>query len=93
MSAIRTAIVAASTENGKATEATDFAALSAEIAPGYIRTVPPRDAWGFAFVFENKPEGWRLIAPGADGAAGTGDDIVLGEGGFLKLPDGYRQIL
>ena len=90
MNAVRTAILAYASAGGELQPAGDYARLAALIAPTYIRVPPPRDAWGNAFVFTSTETGWTLTAPGADGGIGTGDDIVLGEGGFTKLPDGYR---
>jgi hypothetical protein len=92
MLAIGTAISACTTESGGYPEASDFASLAALVSPAYIRVLPQRDAWGSTYRFERRPDGWNLVAPGADGAAGTADDIVLTEGGFTQLPAGYRPV-
>ena len=55
----------------------DFAALGAAIAPTFIRVLPRTDAWGSPFVLERAPEGWTLIAPGAE-PLGDGLDHAVG---------------
>ena len=90
MNAIGTAIGGYMGETGAYPIADDFDALGRFIAPMYIRILPPTDAWQSKFVFSGSAQAWTLTAPGQDGKAGTGDDIVLTEHGFTKLPDGYR---
>lgn len=92
MHAIATAMMAYGSQTGEEPNAPDFAALALLLSPTFIHLVPARDAWGSAFHFDRTDSAYRLVAPGADGALNTGDDIVLTDGTFTKLPDGFRGL-
>ena len=92
MRTIGIAVLAHGTETGEHPTATEFASLAAQIAPTFVHIVPPTDAWGNPYRYERLENGFRLIAPGADGLVGTGDDIHLQDGEFTKMPEGFRDL-
>jgi len=93
MLAVQTALTSYASSEGDFPEASSWTDLSSRIAPTYIRTLPRTDAWGNEFVYERTPNGFLITAPSLDGEAGTKDDIVLGDGGLVQLPEGYRGLL
>ncbi len=55
----------------------DFEGLIDLISPRYLPKVIRLDPWSNPFVYQYSGSGYRLISVGADGTAGTQDDIVL----------------
>jgi hypothetical protein len=61
-------------------------AATAALSPAFLASPPGVDAWGFAFEYQSDGRSFTLTAPGADGRAGTADDLVMVDGRFTRLP-------
>ena len=58
----------------------------AAIVPGQMRMAVTADAWGRPFEYRSDGRTYTLSSVGADGAAGTDDDLVLTDGRFEGPP-------
>jgi hypothetical protein len=82
MQAIASALAQYMADAGAYPAAGDAAGLAAALGPARARGLPQADAWGNPFRYRSDGSGFTLASDGADGAPGTGDDIVLTDGGF-----------
>jgi len=73
---IKTALESFRRERGFYVAAKDEAALIDNLSPRYLRRVIRIDPWHRPYRYEGTREGYVLRSDGADGAAGTTDDIV-----------------
>jgi hypothetical protein len=81
---IATALEAFRRERGFYVEADEGRALIDNLSPGYLDTVLRLDWWSREFEYKGTATGYRLASLGADGVAGTGDDIVIENGKFIQ---------
>jgi len=58
----------------------------AAIVPTQMRLAVTADAWGRPLEYRSDGRTYTLASAGADGAAGTDDDLVLSDGRFAGLP-------
>jgi hypothetical protein len=63
--------------NGALPEVPREGTLSDVLHPVFMTDLVRDDAWGYRIRYAADRDGYELRAPGPDGAAGTGDDIVL----------------
>lgn len=65
--------------------------LRVGLVPKYLKFVPVTDGYGHAYEYrvETGGVGLYMTSPGPDGVFGSDDDIVLYNGDFNKLPQGY----
>jgi hypothetical protein len=56
------------------------------LSPAFISTPVTTDAWGNELLYESTGHSYTLTSPGADGRAGTPDDVVMTDGQFTRLP-------
>ena len=67
--------------NGSLPNARDIVSLTNILHPQYMNDLVREDAWGKPITYEvTGPSTFRLISQGADGLAGTRDDIVIPPG-------------
>ena len=59
---------------------------NAGLSPAFLAYPPGVDAWGHPFAYQSDGRSFTLTAPGADGKAGTDDDLVMVDGTFTRLP-------
>ncbi|MFN0122795.1 MAG: type II secretion system protein GspG [Blastocatellia bacterium] len=67
-------------DHGSFVNAQDMSALLDQLAPRYVSAALRHDLWGNPFVYQGTGAQYRLFSHGPDGAAGTGDDLLM-EGG------------
>lgn len=72
-----TALEAFRRERGFYVEAKDAAALVDQLNPRYLARVIRIDPWHNPYNYEGTRQGFTLRSNGADGKAGTGDDVTL----------------
>ena len=82
MKAIGAALAQYHVDAGGFPAAADMTGLASALEPHYLRTVPRADAWDRPFRYSAGGSGFTLTSDGLDGKAGTGDDLVLTDGGF-----------
>ena len=79
-----TALDAYRRENGSYVQADTCAALIDNLSPKYIGSIIRLDAWSHEFDYKGVGTTYRLSSLGADGKAGTSDDIVFENGRLVK---------
>jgi hypothetical protein len=77
---LATALEAFRRDNGSYVEAGNCSALIDNLTPKYLPSVIRLDAWSREFDYKGESASYRLASLGADGKAGTGDDIVFENG-------------
>ena len=77
---IATALEAFRRERGSYVEAKTEAALVDFLTPRYLARVIRVDAWHRPYEYEGRRDSYVLRSLGADGKAGTDDDVVLAKG-------------
>ena len=100
MRSLATATEAWATDKNRYPAANSMDALTAEISPTYIRTVPREDGWGTPFVYIVSSDGmkYRFISAGPDKKMNPtsrrlseplqkSDDIVFDTGEFVQAPE------
>jgi type II secretion system protein G len=97
-----TAIESYSIDNNVYPVAANMGALQTSIEPIYIRTAPPNDGWGRAFLVASTNQLYTVGSGGKDGGAltlvGSGgatssfnDAIIFSNGQFVQWPEGTQQ--
>jgi hypothetical protein len=81
---IATALEAYRRHRGGYVEATTGAGLIDRLAPEYMKKILRLDAWSHEFEYSGTTARYRLASAGADGKAGTADDIVFENGDQVK---------
>ncbi|MEK6302191.1 MAG: type II secretion system protein GspG [Acidobacteriota bacterium] len=81
---IATALEAFKRERGQYVAADNSTALIDLLAPRYMPLVIRIDAWSNEFEYKGTTSGYRLASRGPDGKPGTGDEIVIENGQFVK---------
>lgn len=81
---IATALEAFKRERGQYIAAETSAKLIDELAPRYMPLVIRIDAWSNEFEYNGTASGYRLASRGPDGKPGSGDEIVIENGQFVK---------
>ncbi|HKQ05904.1 MAG TPA: type II secretion system protein GspG [Blastocatellia bacterium] len=81
---IVTALEAFRRERGYYVVADNNAALIDNLAPRYLGAVLRLDAWSHEFQYKGSESAYRLTSLGADGKAGSGDEIVFENGQLVK---------
>lgn len=81
---IATALEAFKRERGQYIAAETSALLIDQLAPRYLPLVIRIDAWSNEFEYKGTPSGYRLASWGPDGKPGSGDEIVIENGQFVK---------
>jgi hypothetical protein len=84
MQTIATALESFRRERGFYVVAESGAALIDNLMPTYLRSVIRLDAWSREFNYKGEAASYRLTSAGADGKAGTSDDIVVENGQAVK---------
>lgn len=84
MRAIATALESFRRERGYYVVAESNAALIDNLMPSYLRSVIRLDAWSRELDYKGEAGSYRLASAGADGVAGTADDIVIENGQMVK---------
>jgi Type II secretion system (T2SS), protein G len=82
--AMATALEAYKREHGSYIEADTCSALIDNLSPKYIGSIIRLDAWSREFDYKGTGAAYRLSSLGADGKAGTSDDIVFENGRLVK---------
>jgi hypothetical protein len=85
METLGRALAACALDRGGYPQGTMRDAASA-LAPAFLAAPALVDAWGNAFLYRSDSRTFTLTSPGADGRAGTADDIVMVDGRFTQLP-------
>ncbi|HXH28582.1 MAG TPA: type II secretion system protein GspG [Candidatus Polarisedimenticolia bacterium] len=80
------ALSAYSVDHGGYPQGADIDAAAQALSPAYLRAPMLVDAWGNRLQYQSDGQSFTLSSPGSDGAAGTGDDVVLKDGQFTQLP-------
>lgn len=80
----------------------DAATLGETLSPTYVRDLPAADGWDHPLRYWSDGQRYRIVSPGKDGevsgewagslepgaTTGLDDDLVYGEGRFLRYPEG-----
>ena len=90
LKALSTALEQYAVSEGQYPQAEDFEALIAVISPTYISMPAQRDSWGGLIRASSTPDGYTLSTPGPDKRPGTADDVVMENGTFTNLPEGFQ---
>ena len=56
------------------------------LVPTYMPGAVTTDAWGNTLLYQSDGRSFTLTSPGADGRAGSADDVVMTDGQFTQLP-------
>lgn len=56
------------------------------LVPAHLRASVDVDAWGQSFAYRGGGSSYTLSSGGPDGRLGTGDDLVMTDGGFTSAP-------
>ena len=56
------------------------------LVPTYMPGAVTTDAWGNTFLYRSDGRSFTLTSPGADGRAGSDDDVVMTDSRFTHLP-------
>lgn len=75
-------------DRGSYVEAKTGSALLDNLSPRYLPSLIRLDAWNREFLYNGSASAYRLSSAGADGKAGTSDDIVIENG---KLVEGALE--
>ncbi|OLC56241.1 MAG: hypothetical protein AUH92_00595 [Acidobacteria bacterium 13_1_40CM_4_69_4] len=86
MEALGRALAAYSVDRGGYPQGTSLQQASAALVPVFLPSAVTVDAWGNNFVYESAGPSFTLTSLGADGRAGTADDLVMTDGHFTQLP-------
>ncbi|MFN0112084.1 MAG: type II secretion system protein GspG [Blastocatellia bacterium] len=70
-------------ERGQFAVTDEIAELLDFLSPRYLSAAPRFDLWGKQFEYRGSASGYRLSSSGADGKAGTKDDLII-ENGAIK---------
>jgi len=70
-------------ERGQYVASESIAELLDALSPRYLSAPPRFDLWGKQFEYRGSATGYRLTSVGADGKAGTKDDLIV-ENGVVK---------
>jgi hypothetical protein len=60
--------------------------VTAALVPAFLPSAETVDAWGNTLLYRSDTRSFTLTSPGADGRAGSADDLVLTDGRFTQLP-------
>jgi len=100
-----TAIEEYSIDNNFYPVAASVAALSTEVTPSYIRSLPPSDGWGNGFEVDSLPGLYTLASCGKSATGGCASvceagcgktqnfehDIIFSQGSFVQWPEGKQD--
>ncbi len=81
---VATALETYHRDGGAYVTAETGSALMDHLAPRYLNTIIRLDAWSHEFAYQGTAASYRLASLGADGKAGTDDDIVFENGRLVK---------
>lgn len=59
---------------------------TAVLVPTYLPGAVTVDNWGNTLLYQSDGRSFTLTSPGADGRAGSADDLVMTDGQFTQLP-------
>lgn len=59
---------------------------AAALVPAFLPGAVTTDAWGNTLGYRSDTRSFTLTSPGADGRAGSADDLVMTDGRFTQLP-------
>jgi hypothetical protein len=85
METLGRALTACSLDRGGYPQGTMREAAAA-LTPAYLAAPATVDAWGNQVLYRSDSRSFTLTSPGADGRAGTADDIVMVDGRFTQVP-------
>jgi hypothetical protein len=80
------ALSACALDRGGYPQGSSIEQAHAVLSPAFLAFPPGVDAWGHPFAYQSDGRSFTLTAPGADGRAGTDDDLVMVDGTFTRLP-------
>jgi len=91
METLGRALAAYSVDKGGYPQGTSVQQATAALVPAFLPSAVTVDAWGNDFVYASGGTSFTITSPGADGRAGTADDIVMTDGRFTQLPSPAAQ--
>ena len=86
METLARAIEASALDRGGYPQGGSIGQATSVLVPTYLPGAVTTDAWGNTFLYQSDGRSFTLTSPGADGRAGSGDDVVMTDSRFTHLP-------
>ncbi len=86
MENVAKALAAYAMDRGSYPGGSSIQETTAALVPAFLPSATTVDAWGNTLVYESDTRSFTLTSPGADGRAGSADDLVMTDGRFTHLP-------
>jgi len=86
METLARAIEASALDRGGYPQGSSIDQAISVLVPTYLRGAVTMDAWGNTFLYQSDGRSFTLTSPGADGSAGSADDVVMTDSHFTHLP-------
>lgn len=86
METLARAIEASAVDRGGYPQGASIDQATSVLVPTYLPGAVTTDAWGNTFLYRSDGRSFTLTSPGADGRAGSDDDVVMTDSRFTRLP-------